>query len=292
MLLWFTLIMKSSSMCRLPTFDAYWTIVIAFLLLLQSPSTSSFHLIASRTVSRIRCAQLTAMTAESVMTIRPVNSRELSRCALLLAQNMYPAEIPRGQANELTRLELKDLESRYGDLVGKRKYPSVLLVAEEDQEFLGAVGLDCQYFDEEEQKFKMFKPSRADEDKGQREIVVVLANLTVRRDRRKKGIAKHLMQAAEQFVRSDIAPTGVVPAIYLLVESENIAAQSLYKKLGYKLNFVDEAATCVVSGDYNLKTQECVNYCFKKSLSGSSSAGGGGGAASLGGFFNSLFGKK
>jgi GNAT superfamily N-acetyltransferase len=206
---------------------------------------------------------------------------------------MYPAEIPRGQANELTRLEQKDLESRYGDLVGKRKYPSVFLVAEEDQEFLGAVGLDCQYFDAEENKFQMFKPSRADQDRGGQEIVVVLANLTVRRDRRKKGIAKKLVLAAEQFVRTDIAPTGLAPAIYLLVESENIAAQNLYKKLGYKLHFVDEAATCVVSGEYNLKTQECVNYCFKKTITASPSGGGGGGAgANLGGFLNSIFGKK
>ena len=58
----------------------------------------------------------------------------------------------------------------------------------------------------------------------------------VRRDRRKKGIAQQLMQAAEQYVRDEIAPvTGLTPAIYLLVDSENIPAQKLYKKLGYKL---------------------------------------------------------
>ena len=44
------------------------------------------------------------------------------------------------------------------------------------------------------------------------------------------------MQAAEQFVRDEIAPaTGLPPAIHLLVDSENIPAQKLYKKLGYKL---------------------------------------------------------
>ena len=78
-----------------------------------------------------------SLTASTV-TVRAAESRELPRCALLLAQSMYPVELPRGQANELTRLELKDLEARYGSLVGKRKYPSQFFVAEEDQEFLGA----------------------------------------------------------------------------------------------------------------------------------------------------------
>ena len=129
----------------------------------------------------------------STVTVRAVNtasnSRELPRCALLLAQSMYPVELPRGQANELQRLELRDLEGRYGATVGKRKYPSQFFVAEEDQEFLGAVGLDCQYLDNTTKKFTMFRPSRTKgvnewdewEDKGDKgEIVVVLANLAVR----------------------------------------------------------------------------------------------------------------
>ena len=42
-----------------------------------------------------------------------------------------------GQAKELTRLELSDLRDRYGPLVGKRKFPSIFLVAVEDEEFVG-----------------------------------------------------------------------------------------------------------------------------------------------------------
>ena len=134
-----------------------------------------------------------SMNSASTVTVRPVNtatnSRELARCAALLATSMYPVELPRGQANELTRLELKDLEARYGATVGKRKYPSQFFVAEEDQEFLGAVGLDCQYLDNITKKLTMFRPSRTKgvneyaewEDTGDKgEIVVVLANLAVR----------------------------------------------------------------------------------------------------------------
>ena len=62
--------------------------------------------------------------------------------------------------------------------------------------------------------------------------------------------------------------------------------------------FEDETATCVVSGEYNLQTQDCINYCFKKSLvSGGSggkglSVGLGGSGGGMGGLFNSLFGGK
>jgi len=225
--------------------------------------------------------------SSSTLTIRQAEPKELPRCALLLAQAMYAPQT-RGQTNELTRLELKDLEARYGETMGRRKYPACLLVAEEDQEFVGTVGLDCQYLSLQDKKLKPFKPQRADADKGDNEIAIVLANLVVRPDRRKKGIAKKLMTAAEAYVREEAAAAGLQPAIHLLVDSENAPAQALYKKLGYKLLFTDEFATCVVAGEYNLKTQDCVNYCFKKTLT--KGGGGAGGAGGLGAFFGSLFG--
>ena len=30
--------------------------------------------------------------------------------------------------------------------------------------------------------------------------------------------------------------------------------------------FEDLDATCVASGDYSLKTQDCINYCYRKDL--------------------------
>ena len=115
------------------------------LLLLSNVLVSTNGLISPSLSCRRRPSSgmvLSMSLTASTVTVRAVNtasnSRELPRCALLLAQSMYPVELPRGQANELTRLELKDLEARYGSLVGKRKYPSQFFVAEEDQEFLGA----------------------------------------------------------------------------------------------------------------------------------------------------------
>lgn len=45
--------------------------------------------------------------------------------------------MPSGQRKELTRLEQADLVNRYGTRVGKRKFPSALLLAEEDGEIIG-----------------------------------------------------------------------------------------------------------------------------------------------------------
>ena len=61
--------------------------------------------------------------------------------------------------------------------------------------------------------------------------------------------------------------------------------------LGYKLEFTDESATCIVTGDYNLKTQDCINYCYRKVLSNKSNAG----SVSSNPFsslFGSIFGPK
>ena len=63
------------------------------------------------------------------------------------------------------------------------------------------------------------------------------------------------------------------------------------------IQFEDETATCVVSGEYNLQTQDCINYCFKKSLGGGRGSGSGGnggssGIGGIGGIFSSVFGGK
>ena len=62
-----------------------------------------------------------------------------------------------------------------------------------------SVGLDCQYFDREKQKFRQIKANKAvDPD---REIIAVLSNLAVRKDRRKQKIAKKLMIACENYIK-------------------------------------------------------------------------------------------
>ena len=65
-----------------------------------------------------------------------------------------------------------------------------------------SVGLDCQYFDRETQKFRQIKANKAVDPN--REIIAVLSNLAVRRDRRKQKIAKKLMIACENYIKVSV----------------------------------------------------------------------------------------
>ena len=59
----------------------------------------------------------------------------------------------------------------------------------------------------------------------------------------------------------------------------------------YKLIFEDTEATCIASGDYNLKTLDCTNFCYKKSIGGGGGAGGGNPFGAIQGLLGGLFKK-
>jgi len=150
---------------------------------------------------------------------------------------MYKVEIPTGQKRELIRLEQADLTDRYGERVSsKGSLPSALFIAEEDEEIVGlilsalysyycnsytlhsVVGLDCQLYQSRRQKLsklprdyfskmkaKMLVSEEKDvsdsDDSKFAAIVLVLANLSVRIDQRKKGIARTLLKACDDFTK-------------------------------------------------------------------------------------------
>lgn len=72
-----------------------------------------------------------------------------------------------------------------------------------------------------------FRSKSDDSFEENQKYAVVLANLVVRADRRKQGLAKILMKACEDTVIS-----WGYNEIYLQVDSRNVAAQKLYKNLG------------------------------------------------------------
>jgi len=192
----------------------------------------------------------------------------LRRAADFLSRNMYTEAIPEGQRRELRNLEFQDLQARYGQLVGRRPFPSSLLLSLQDQEIVGCVGCDCQVLSVGKKRFWAVKPDKSNlpfpgDDGSAEEMACVMSNLAVRRNRRGQGIAKTLVVAAEQNARE-----WGFDYMYLLVDSENVPAQKLYKKMGYSLFFKQEDATCVASGPVGLKTQDCVNLCMRKKIRG------------------------
>lgn len=68
-----------------------------------------------------------------------------------------------------------------------------------EQHFVNrAIGVDCQYYFPTRKKFKQIRIAENAEDV---EIVPVLANLAVRKDRRGRGYAKELLRTAEGYVK-------------------------------------------------------------------------------------------
>ena len=69
--------------------------------------------------------------------IVPAYNNDIPRVANFLGQYWYNIDISKSQRLEFIRLEKNDLLKRYGEQVGQRKYPAVLLMALEDEEILG-----------------------------------------------------------------------------------------------------------------------------------------------------------
>jgi len=263
------------------------TIFMLCLLVLFAPTFLSLRnsLIAHKARGNPTRLYLSSKTTDK-LEIRFTENSDIPRVAEFLANSMYQDDIPFGQKRKLVELERLDLMKTYGEKLGKRKFPAYLLVAEIDQDIVGSVGLDCQLMNTNANKFRKI-PSKGwdiQDLKPTEKIILVLANLSIRVDKRKKGYGKTLIKESEA-----IAKELLFEEMYLLVDSENIPAQKLYEKNGYKLMFRDEDATCVASGPLSLKTQECVNFCYRKSLVSSKSGGDSGGI--FGGLF-SMFGNK
>lgn len=63
---------------------------------------------------------------DAVIDIRTVTNSELELAAEFLTYYMYPSSIPTGQRKELQRLEKQDLDQRYSERLGKKKFPSAM----------------------------------------------------------------------------------------------------------------------------------------------------------------------
>lgn len=240
----------------------------------------------------------TNQLTKAQITIRSSRDQDLLSAASFLSSSMYiPAStsitspgssssIPKGQLKELTNLEFVDLRKRYSrsSQASLLKFPYSLLLAQEgaDSNIVGTLGLDCQILDKKHNKFKKITSSSLSFiDADYEEPVVVLSNLAVRPDKRKLGIARMLLQESESLVLE-----WGYDNIFLLVDSLNLNAQNLYKKNGFKAIFEDKDATCVAVGPYGLRTQECVNICYKKSLKKDNNKQG-----IIGNLFSTFFGK-
>jgi RimJ/RimL family protein N-acetyltransferase len=83
----------------------------------------------------------------------------------------------------------------------------------------------------------------------------------VNRDRRGQGIGKKLLGAVEQRAKDWGFET-----IALLVDEQNVNAQKLYKRIGFKEVFTTANATRIVPGKLSLHEERCSNIFMRKGL--------------------------
>jgi hypothetical protein len=119
--------------------------ILIFLLLctvynLSWAFTTSFH--------RHELAKSSIMMSTQInqIQIQAAYNEDIPRVANFLGQYWYNVDISKSQRLEFIRLEKNDLIKRYGEQVGQRKYPAVMLMAVQDEEILGYANIcTCAY---------------------------------------------------------------------------------------------------------------------------------------------------
>ncbi len=167
-----------------------------------------------------------------------------------------------------------DLETRFGEILGKRKlFSSLILARSEDgagDDIEGLVGVEVGLLDltskdilsyKESEKVitnavaslgpkqrRQFKDSSIEELvaelpdlNGNYEAVAVLANLCVSQSARGKGIGGNLCEGVETVVRDQWS----MHKIMLKVEADNTPARKLYGKLGFVEDWTNEGSTAL-----------------------------------------------
>jgi len=156
-----------------------------------------------------------------------------------------------------------DLQDKYGEVMGTRLAPAQVIAAMEGQDLLGVVTVDVslqavsndQVLDKDiaEQRAKqavaqlgpkerrLYKGTSmqgiADKLLSSYRAVVVLSNLAVAPQARRKGIGRLLCEETEA-----LAQEWGFDSVHLLVEEENLSGRALYERMGYRVVTIQENA--------------------------------------------------
>lgn len=270
--------------------------IVAFLsrtpILLQTPRCSSSNLYSTSTKVIIQPVK------DDPSSIAKVSSFMMDSFWTPLSQIDDPnGDYSTSSASytSLTQVVKEDLDSRYGEIMGKRQLNSCLLGAfvetEEDNGLVGMVGVDVTLVDpsesilytREDAETKLRNTVAALGPKQRREYknasvcdivqallpnlnaVVVLTNLAVSTTQRRMGVGKLLCQEVERLTKEEWE----MDALYLRVEAQNGAARGLYEStLGYQEAWVESDAVALranwESGVFEERT--CETLSLVKSL--------------------------
>jgi ribosomal protein S18 acetylase RimI-like enzyme len=139
----------------------------------------------------------------------------------------------------------KDFLNRYQS-PASNNLPFIILVANKGEEIIGVITIECA------------PTVVANEEK---KLYPVLSNLIVRKDMRRKGVAKSLTRRAESIVRARRYKD-----VYLYVDVENKAALQLYKSRGYKVTSDINETTKIACNNKRFVNIKCANMLMRKKM--------------------------
>ncbi|CAM9393320.1 unnamed protein product [Ascophyllum nodosum] len=194
-----------------------------------------------------------------MISLEVVSDEDIPDMAEFFISNFWDFDVPPSQKRALVRELVSDYRRRYGSQWGKRKFPSMLLAARNNSgDIVGCVAIEVSVCKGEcvGMKARGISPNSAGA-----ELRPILANLTVGRSARRKGLAKRMVRRCEA-----AAKEWGFDEVLLLVEENNQRAKRLYQKLGYKTLFSDREAKQVVPDSYQIRDVPCVNVCMRRDL--------------------------
>jgi ribosomal protein S18 acetylase RimI-like enzyme len=194
---------------------------------------------------------------------------------------------------DLLSEQVSDLENRHGEILGKRKLFSNLIMAKSENEIMGMVGVEVALLDLRNNNIMNYKQSgktltdavaslgpkqrRQYKDAtieelvkdvpslaGNFKAVAVLANLCVSPSSRGMGLGDKLCSVVEDVVSNDWG----MGKLMLKVEGENVPAKKLYEKLGFVVECTDNDASAIRPNLENNSFHEvpCEMLTLSKSL--------------------------
>lgn len=146
---------------------------------------------------------------------------------------------------EMVTITEKDFLNRYQS-PASNNLPFIILVANKGEEIIGVITIEC------------VPTVVANEEK---KLYPVLSNLIVRKDMRRKGVAKSLTRRAESIVRARRYKD-----VYLYVDVENKAALQLYKSRGYKVTSDINETTKIACINKRFVNIKCANMLMRKKM--------------------------
>lgn len=182
-------------------------------------------------------------------------------------------ELNKSQRRTLNRQQTAEFKRRYAR-PAYRTSQMILCTDEknpDDPIIIGCVGLSVDTIPEIEESLASSPLSifglqsipriqRSDYSQKDSQRVLLMSNLAILREYRRKGLAKQLVLAAER-----TCVEWEYDACYLYVEQRNKPAIRLYEKLGYSQVWKDDTAeTLLPTKNGDIESSETVLVCMKK----------------------------